>query len=60
MKTMLNPAVAAAGVTGSEAFSLNVLPTLEAFSTDFSFGIMGMRVGVFAAMVAMCAVISIL
>ena len=57
MKTMLRPAMATAGATGFKAFDLNVLPKLEAFSTDFSVGIMGMRIGVFAAMMALCALI---
>lgn len=57
MKTTFKPAMAAAGISGSGDFSLNFLPKFENFSAGISVGTAGMRIGGFAAMVALCAVI---
>ncbi|MGM9539217.1 hypothetical protein [Anaerovibrio sp.] len=57
MKTTLKPAMATAGITGGGNFNLDFLPKFETFTAGFSASITCMRIGVFAAMLALCAVI---
>lgn len=53
MKSMMRPAMATAGMHAS----IETLPKFNSADTNFSVSLLGMRVGVFAGMLAMTAMI---